>query len=166
MAGGANDGLYTYDLSLDEGGPRVPDVDDLGGNQFEDGTPPPPKGKRPHAGMFKQVNNTVAGRERVGPRCIVWVEWDSGESEWVITAVDAMGTGVTAASFTPTPDATGEVTISWEDGTLPAQTRKPIVHVTDAPGAGYGTAGVNELTVFLCELDESAANLNFMVEIR
>lgn len=166
MAGGANDGLYTYDLALADGGPRVPDVNDLGGNQFEDGTPPPPKGKRPHAGMFKQTNETLAGLCRIAPRAILWVEWDSGDSEWVVIAVDAMGTAVTAASITPTPIATGQVRLSWANGTLPPQSRKPLVHVTDADGIGRATAAVNQVDVFLKLITNTAANLSFAVEIR
>lgn len=164
MPGGAADGLYTYDLTVDQGGPRVPDALDLGGVEIQNGDPPPQKGAERDGDMDNVQTATLAGRERMGPMCRVHVEYTGGAH--VIVAIDAMGNNVAASKFEFTPNGTGDVTMAWEDGTLPPQGRKPRVTVVDAFGHGYATAGVNSARIYTAGATGTAANLNFEIELR
>jgi hypothetical protein len=164
MPGGAADGLYPYDLSADDGGPRVPDVDDLGGVEIQNGDPPPEKGAERDGDMDNVQTATMAGRERMGPMCRVHVEYTGGEH--VIVAIDAMGNSVVAENFSFTANGTGDVTMTWAEGTLPPQARKPRVTIVDAFGFGYATQGVDEATVFTADETGAAADLNFEIELR
>jgi hypothetical protein len=162
--GGAQDGLYTYDLTLEQGGPRVPDEDDLGGVEIENGDPPPQKGAARDGDMDNVQTATMAGRERMGPMCRVHVEYSAGEH--VIVAIDAMGNNVAATAFGFTPNGTGDVTMAWDEGTLPPQNRTPVVRVVDAFGHGYATAGVDSARIYTAGATGTAANLNFEIELR
>lgn len=163
MAGGAADGLYTYDIPLADGGPRVPDVGDLGGVDIVDGTPPPAKGADRDADMDNVQTQTMAGLCRMTAPCEVSVEYSAG---YVVVSVDSMGTAVEAGDFEFTVNGTGDVTMEWPDGTLPPQARKPKVTIPDAAGHGYGVAGVNEVRVRTRNDAGTATNLAFIVEIR
>lgn len=165
---GAIDDEYTYDRALADGGPYVPDVDDLGGDEIEDDAGnAPQKGSEPYGGLYNERARNLAGLNRMTSWCRLWLEWDSGESEWNIVHIDAMGTLLTSDSFTLTPDATGVVTIEWAAGTLPPMARKPLVFLTDAFGCGWGAiSDANAVTVRLHDEDKNLANLNFAVELR
>lgn len=162
MAGGAADGLYTYDIPLADGGPRVPDVEDLGGVDIVNGTPPPTKGADRDADMDNVQTQTMAGLCRMTPTCRVSVEYSAG---YAVVAVDAMGTAVAAGAFSFTPNGTGDVTMEWTAGTLPPQARKPRVYIPDAVGHGYAIAGVDEVRVYTRNESGTATNLAFIVEI-
>lgn len=162
MAGGAADGLYTYDIPLADGGPRVPDVEDLGGVDIVNGTPPPAKGADRDADMDNVQTQTMAGLCRMTPTCRVSVEYSAG---YAVVAVDAMGTAVAAGAFSFTPNGTGDVTMEWTAGTLPPQARKPRVYIPDAVGHGYAIAGVDEVRVYTRNESGTATNLAFIVEI-
>ena len=162
MAGGAADGLYTYDIPLADGGPRVPDVEDLGGVDIVNGTPPPTKGADRDADMDNVQTQTLAGLCRMTPTCRVSVEYSGS---YAVVAVDAMGTAVAAGAFSFTPNGTGDVTMEWTACTLPPQTRKPRVYIPDAVGHGYAIAGVDEVRVYTRNESGTATNLAFIVEI-
>ena len=162
MAGGAADGLYTYDIPLADGGPRVPDVEDLGGVDIVNGTPPPTKGADRDADMDNVQTQTLAGLCRMTPTCRVSVEYSGN---YAVVAVDAMGTAVAAGAFSFTPNGTGDVTMEWTAGTLPPQARKPRVYIPDAVGHGYAIAGVDEVRVYTRNESGTATNLAFIVEI-
>lgn len=161
---GAADNEYTYDADT----PFVPDVDDLGGEDFEDDTENAPQiGIEPHAGLFSEHTRNLAGLNRIGAFCRLWLEWTG--AAWTIIGVDAMGSDakVDDTKFTVTPDATGVVTISWTAGTLPAMSRKPLVKLTDDFGFAYGTVvTTNSIVVRIHDDTDTAANLDFCVDIK
>lgn len=160
MSGAPTD-EYTYDMAS----PVRPDLAALGGEDFRDSTSSPPqKGRDPYAGLYSEHARNLAGLNRITPTVRIWLEWVG--DEWTIIGVDAMGTLVDEDSFTLTPMSTGVVAISWAAGTLPPMQRKPLVHVTDDYGRGYGiVTGANEINVRLHDEDKVAADLNFAVDI-
>lgn len=169
MAGGAADGLYTYDLSTADGGPRVPDVDDLGGVEIENGDPPPHKGAERDADMDNVQTQTLTGLCRMGPFCRLWVEWDG--AAYVVAAVDAMGTAVTADDFELTPIGTGVVDIEWDDdpNPLPPLERTPRVQLTGGFGSAYAvtlTATSFEVRIHNDAHPAAADDINFCVDLR
>jgi len=163
--GGAQDGLYTYDLTVAQGGPRVPDEEDLGGVEIENGDPPPQKGAERDGDMDNVQTATLAGLVRTSAvLCRLHVEYSGGS--YVVVALDAMGRNVAASQFTPTVNGVGDVTWSWAAGVLPPQTRKPRVTVQGAFGHGYATFAVDSLRVFLADAAGTPTDLDFEVEIR
>lgn len=147
MAGGANDDTYTWDLEEADGGPRRGDIDDLGGDEVRDRTPAPHKGAEPHAGMYNERGRHIAGLERMGASARLDIEHNG--SAWVIVGIKAMGTNVTASTFTLTPVATGNMKVSWPAYTLPAQEMKPISICTQSDAWARCTASAaREVTVF------------------
>lgn len=166
---GAEDDVYTYDNPLADGGPFVPDITDLGGDEMaDDPQTPPQKGVDWYSGAANEHGRNIAGLNRVFPGfCALYIEWDSGASEWIIVYVDAMGTLVESASFTLTPVSTGVVTIAWTAGTLPAMSRKPLVQATDGFGHGYGTIlSANSVQVRMRSEAGSPAAENFVVFLK
>lgn len=166
---GAEDDVYTYDNLLADGGPFVPDIADLGGDEMEDDPQTPPqKGVDIYAGVLNEHGRNIAGLNRVfSGFCALYIEWDSGSSEWIVVYMDAMGTLVESASFTLTPVSTGVVTISWAAGTLPAMGRKPLVQATDGYGRGYATIlTANSVQVRMHDEAGSPAAENFVVFLK
>lgn len=166
MAGGVDDGIYTYDIPLADGGPRVPDAEDLGGTEIQDGDPPPHKGTQRSADMDNVQTPTLAGCARMAPTCRLWVEWSGGDP--AIVAVDSMGTLTpltSGSAFSFTPNATGDLTIAWLAGTLPAQGRKPRAWLTDDAGFSFASYAPNEIRVITSDASDTPADLNFAVEI-
>lgn len=161
---GAEDDEYTYDADT----PFVPDLADLGGEDFADDTEnPPTKGIEPYAGLFSEHSRNLAGVNRIICFCRIWLEWTG--AAWTITGLDAMGSEakVDDTMFTVTPDATGVVTISWTAGTLPAMARRPLVMLTGAYGSVYGTVvTTNSIVVRIHDDTDTAANLDFCVDIK
>lgn len=167
MAGGVDDGLYTYDILAADGGPRVPDASDLGGLEIQDGEPPPHKGAERSADMDNVQTATLAGCARMAPICRLWVEWSGGDP--AIAAVDSMGTltpltSGSAFSF-DVSHGTGDLVISWTAGTLPPQARKPHAWLTDDPGFAYATYDVNSVQILTSDTANAPADLNFAVDI-
>jgi hypothetical protein len=162
----AQDDTYTFDRLADDGGPYVPDVDDLGGAEIaDDPQNPPQKGAEPYGGMFNEVRRNVAGLNRCNWWATIWVEYDS--PNYSVTAVDCMGTLPVIGDFSAATGATGEVVISWPAGTLPAMARKPHAWTTDDFGlAGGAVTGPNEITVYVKDIAGSDADMNFAVELR
>jgi len=164
MAGGAADGIYTYDLPLVDGGPRVPDVNDLGGVQIKNGDPPPAKGAERDADMDNVQTETLAGVVRATPTCLLSVEFSAGE--YVIARLVTMGTQVEAGDFTlDNSGGTGDCVITWTAGTLPPLVGKPRVTIPDGPGFGWAAAGVNTAAVTLMELNQTPADIAFEIEL-
>lgn len=167
MAGGVSDGVYTYDIPVEDGGPRVPDADDLGGLEIQNGDPPPHKGAERSADMDNVQTATLAGLTRMGSTCRLWVEWSGGSP--LIANVDSMGT------LTPLTDGsafsfdvshgTGNLVIEWTDGTLPPQNRKPRVWLTDDAGFAYASYGPGFVQILTSDTSNTAADLNFAVEV-
>lgn len=159
--------VYTYDRAEADGGPYVPDVDDLGG-EIEDDAQNPPAGDEPSGQLYNERRDNIAGINRCIWWCTLWVEYSA--PDYVMTAVDAMATPtrVTSASFTPTPSGTGVVVITWAAGTLPPMARTPHVWLTDSHGAQPYAAvtGANEITIHLANTSGVAADRSFAVELR
>jgi len=165
---GAPDNKYTYELEIADGGPHRPDLADLGGADFQDRVgSPPKKGRDPYAGLYCETARNLAGLNRVGWVCGLWIEWDSGLSEWSVIHAAAMAseTWLTEESFTVTPGPTGTVTVSWDAGLLPALARKPIVEMTDGFERGYGTIDGTSVIVRIHDEAGSNANANFVLWI-
>lgn len=155
---GAIENVYTYDTPLEDGGPYVPDLAALGGEDFEDDAQTPPaKGTDPYAGLYSEHSRNLTGLNRMIAFAALWLEHDG--SSWNVIYVDAMGTLVEAESFTVTPVSTGVVDIEWEAGLLPAMSRKPVVMCTDGFGRGYGTV-LSALSVEVRLHDEGGSNSN------
>ena len=167
MAGGAADGIYPYDIPLADGGPRVPDEDDLGGVQIKNGDPPPAKGAERDADMDNVQTYTLAGLVRTGPMFHLSVEWDAGESEYVVAGMRGMPTKVKTTDFSfDNGGGTGDVIISWPDGTLPPLVGKPRIWCPDGPGYGWGTNGVNQVHLYLSELlTGNPTDINFEIDL-
>ena len=162
----ASDGTYTYDRLAADGGPYVPDEADFGEEMVDDAQNPPADDE-PNAGLFNERRSNLAGLNRCTWWCTLWVEYDGGSGDYNVTAVDAMGTLVTTANFTPTSGATGVVVITWTAGDLPAMARKPHAWCTDDHGSAYGeVTTANSITVYLADLAGTADDLNFAVELR
>jgi hypothetical protein len=161
----AQDDEYTYDRLAADGGPYVPDVDDLGGDELaDDAQNPPNQGAEPYAGMHNEVRRNLAGVNRCTWWATIWVTYSAGYS---VTAVDCMGTLVEVASITPTSGATGVVVLSWTAGTFPGMARKPRAWLTDDHGSAYGeVTTANSITVNLADLAAAAQDVSFAVEIR
>ena len=164
----AQDDTYTFDREVADGGPYVPDVADLGGDELEDDAQNPPnQGEELYAGQINEVVRNVAGLNRCNWWATIWVEWDG--AAWNVTAVDGMPSAdrVTSASITPTPSATGVVVLSWASGTFPAMARKPRAWCTDDHGFAYAeVTTTNSITVTLADTGGTADDLNFAVELR
>jgi hypothetical protein len=165
MAGGALDGKYTYDLTIEDGGPRVPDEIDLGGVQMKNGDPPPQKGAEEDADMTIVQTYTLAGLVRMAGTCRLSVEFDAIEMKYVIARVASMGTLVAADMFAlDNSGGTGDVIISWNAGVLPPLVGKPRMTIPDGPGFGWASAGVNQVNVTLMLLNQTPADINFEIE--
>jgi hypothetical protein len=163
MAGGAEDDLYTYDLSSGDGGPRRPDILDLGGAEIADGSPAPTKGDQWYGGQANEHGRNLAGLNRLTPSCRIFVEYTGVAFD--VTSVDAMGTLVVAADFTPTSSVTGTCNISWPANTLPPMQREPHAWLTGSFGSAYAAiVSANQIQVRLRDT-AALANLSFAVEI-
>lgn len=166
---GAVDNKFTYELEIADGGPRRPDLADLGGADMRDKAgSPPQKGRDPYAGLYNEHGRNLAGLNRVGWTCGIWMEWDIGASEWNVIHVAAMASDlwITEESITITPGPTGTVTLSWDEGLLPTMQRKPVVNMTDGFERGYAIIS-NQVSILVRIHNEagSAANANFVVWI-
>lgn len=164
---GASDDEYTYDRALADGGPYVPDVDDLGGDDIADNPQDAPQrdGTEPYDGLYNERGRNLAGVNRCIWWCTLWLEWDG--AAWSIANIDSMGTLVEAGDFTLTPGVAGELKIEWDGGTLPPMARKPRVWATDSFGRGWGEVmAANEIDVHLHNEAGSGANFHFAVELR
>lgn len=167
-AGGAEFDEYTYDLAVVDGGPRRPDLNDLGGEDFADnGGAAPHKGIDPYAGYYSEHARNVAGLNRLTPTARVWIEWTG--AAWIIVGAEGMGTAIDDTSFTLTPVSAGIVTVSWAAGTLPPMERKPLVMLTDSTGVTFAIVmdpnSVRVRTFNLSAAPPVAESLNFVLEI-
>jgi hypothetical protein len=166
MAGGIIDNLFTYDLLAINGGPRKPNLYDLGGDEMVDDDPAPKKFEQVCAAWANSTNRTLAALTRINGSVKVWVEFVALEP--IVTKVSAMGTLITNASITVTVVATGEVELEWAANTLPPMECEPISWLNDGPGAIHAKrdgTNQNKVLVFIYGSSWAGANLNFGVEI-
>ena len=155
-------GKSTYELALAQGGPRVPDVDDLGGCErvdFGQGPDAPDRPTMPNAPMDNLSNLMIAQREGMSPRATVWVVFIAGAP--TVIAVRAMSRLLDTTSFTISLISAGLVQITWAPGVLPAASLPPRVTLNAGPGAApWGkqiTGNANGVEVHTA--------LDFMVDI-
>lgn len=164
MAGGVEDGIYTYDIPEADGGARVPDVEDLGGVEIQDNYPPPTKGAQRGADMDNVQTATLAGLCRMMPTCRLWVEFPAGVA--TVVAVDSMGSNISVSDFILDQGAgTGDLSIEWNTAILPPQNRPPRVWLTGDRGFAYATYAAGSIEVFTSDASPTAADLAFAVEI-
>jgi hypothetical protein len=167
MAGGIEDGKYTYDLLAIDGGPRRPNLRDLGGDEMEDEDPAPKKFEQPTAAWANGANRTLAGLARLVGPAEVWVEFVSGAPQ--IVNASAMGTAVTTSTFTPTLVGTGEFSFEWPANTLPPMERQPLSYLNSGPGTIYArkdTVNPNKILVFMTNPSGVSTNFNFAVQVK
>lgn len=163
MAGGAEDNKFTYALTADDGGPRRPDLADLGGADIADGSPAPTKGAQWYGGQANEHSRNLAGLNRLNPLCRIFVEYSG--AAFVVVSVDAMDGDLVVGDFTPSTAGTGICDLEWAANTLPPMQREPHAWLTGSHGSAYGTiAGSNGIQVRLRDTS-AAANLNFAVEV-
>ncbi len=166
MAGGIEDDRYTYDLPAEDGGPRRPNLHDLGGDEMVDEDPAPKKYEQPTAAWANGVDRMLAGLARINGTVRVWVQFVSGSPQ--IISARAMGTGVSTTSFTPTLVAPGEVSIAWSAATLPPMECDPFPALNSGPGMIYAqrdNVDPNKINIFTHNSLGAPANLNFTVDI-
>lgn len=96
---------------------RRPTLEDLGGGAKIDGPVKPDKVTMLTADDMNQWGNVGTATGAVCPLAIVVVTNNAGT--YSVTGVRAPGTGIVAGSFTPTKNATGDVTLAWTAGVLP-----------------------------------------------
>jgi hypothetical protein len=166
MAGGGKDDKYTYDLEQADGGPRLPTEDDFGGDQMVDDPEEQPQFLVDMtAGGDNERNRNLAGLNRVNPRCRIWVDFSAGPT---ILHVKAMGTLLDETTFTPTPQATGHLRLSWPAWTLPAQECPPKAALNEGPGmihAQLVTGSPLAVDVFTYDATGTLADLAFNVDL-
>lgn len=162
MAGGIVDGKYTYDLLVADGGPRRPNLYDLGGDEMVDEDPAPKKFEQPSADWANNIDRVVAGLTRMVGPVDIWVEFVVGAPQ--VINVKAMGTTIVTTTFTPTLVTTGEVTLEWPANTLPPMECAPKSWLNSGPGTIYAKRDVsnqNMIRVYMTNASGVAANLNF-----
>lgn len=160
MAGGIDDDRFTYDLVALDGGPRKPNLRDLGGDEMVDDDPAPKKYEQVCAAWANGVTRMLAALARINGSVKVWVEFVAGNP--TVFKVSAMGTLIDNATITPTLVATGQVELEWDENTLPPMECEPISWLNSGPGTIYAKrdgTNPNKVLVFM------SANLNFGVEI-
>ena len=142
--------VLSWDIELDDGGPRRPSLADVGGATILDDAPAPDKSRMLYADLCNQVQKQVAAVGKVVSIAEISVEILAGVP--AIVGVIAPGTNVLIASFdAPTDNGAGDTTITWPDGTLPPASGKPEASMdTDgsylAPYAQNVTNGVRVKT--------------------
>jgi hypothetical protein len=124
LSGGAKDDRYTYDLGTVDGGPRVPDEDDLGGSEHVNEDPNPQEGVDPSAGANNEQVRNLAGLNRVNAIARICVEIDGGGNPIVVYA-SGMGTQITTSSFEIVVFVPGHLHIRWAENVLPPLRGKP-----------------------------------------
>ncbi len=160
MAGGIEDDRFTYDLLAIDGGPRKPNLHDLGGDEMVDDDPAPKKYEQVCAAWANGVGRLLAALVRINGSVKVWVEFVSGAP--IVSKVSAMGTMIDNSSITATLIGVGEVEVEWEANTLPPMENEPISWLNSGPGTIYAQrdgTNPNKVLVFM------SANLNFGLEI-
>lgn len=162
---GATDNKYTYELKIADGGPHRPDIADLGGADLRDKVgSPPQKGRDIYAGLVNEHGRNLAGLNRVGWTCGLWIEWDGAAWGVIHAAAMASDAWLTEESFTLTPGPTGTVTVAWDAGLLPTLQRKPIVEMTDGFERAYGLIDTaTSIVVRIHDEAGSPTNANFVL---
>lgn len=166
MAGGIDDGVYTYDLPPADGGARRPNLRDLGGDEVVNDDPAPKKYEQICAEWVNNTTRTLAGLARITGTVKVWVQFVSGQP--VVVKVSAMGTLLDTNSIVPTLVSTGEIALTWTALVLPAMEADPIPWLNSGPGTIYArrdNVNENKVLVFTTNPAGVGTNLNFGVEI-
>lgn len=114
---------YPYD----DNPPRLPSVEDLGGDAMIDDAGSPPGAGEPSAAAWNNFVRLLAASGRMLPTASIVVTFDAGAP--VIESVVAMRTTIAAADFTLTDNGTGDTTIEWAATVLPSQSRRPKSYV-------------------------------------
>jgi hypothetical protein len=109
----------SWDLPSNEGGPRRPSLDDLGGAQLEDDDPNPDPSE-PSADPFNQMTMQASAIAKVVNAALVNVQFTAGTP--AVAQVTAAGSAVDVPTFTLTDNGNGDTTVTW-----PAQSSPPTV---------------------------------------
>lgn len=157
-------------LTYDDTPPVRPALEDLGGAAKEnDPNFPPIPGVMPMAEEDNQKTQQIAAFAKVVPLAILTVTFAAGTPS--IANVKALGTNVTAASFTVVDNGDGDTTIWWASGTvLPPTAGAPIVSQADDTEidrirAFYTTVSGSPAVRVKTKLGATGADANFVVEI-
>lgn len=148
-----------------------PSLEDMGGARFEDDTTNPP----PHDGvkflyddLLNQLQRQVAAMGRLIPSARITIAYSGGTPS--IAKLVTMASNLVAADFTITDNATGDTTIAWAAGKLPAVESDPSVAILRGSASGVLVAELTAPTatsVRVKTLDDGvAADLRFTVDIR
>jgi hypothetical protein len=166
MPGGASDDTYTWDVPPSEGGARRAALADLGGAQVQDDVPGPDQGKDVYAGLVNELQRQVAGANRVISAARVWVRFQNGNP--FVQAAVAMGSQVSASSFTLTVVSPGVVQVTWASGVLPPMVGEPEVSLNSGPGMAWGIwipVNPNGVEIHTTDPTGQPAAMNFLVSI-
>lgn len=107
--------------------PGLSDVVD--GTKVNDGDDPPDDVSMPNAHEHNQMAAQIAAFAKVVPSARISVSQTTGT--YAITNVQSCGSNVTSGSFTLTKNATGDVSLTWTAGVLPATTGQPMATVNE-----------------------------------
>jgi hypothetical protein len=166
MPGGAPDDTYTWDIAQAQGGARRAALPDLGDAQVQDDVPGPDKGKDVYAGLVNELERQVAGVNRVIVATRVWVRFQNGQP--FVQGVAAMGSQVSAGSFTLTKVSMGIVQITWAAGLLPPLLGEPQVGLHSGPGMVWAVSisnNANGVEVHTTDQAGQPADQRFVVSI-
>lgn len=153
--------IYPYD----DDPPRLPSVEDLGGDAMIDDPGSPPGAGEPSAAAWNNFVRLLAGAGRMLPTASITVYFPSGAP--VIESVVAMRTTIAAADFTLTDNGTGDTTIEWAATVLPPQSRPPKAYVCDTFPRVIGAYAPTSLSVRVVTITDAAvaSNTRFTVDI-
>ena len=114
----------TFDLTP----ARRPSLDDTGGVGFQDSIKAPPDpATMPNAAQQNAGNAHSAAFGGVIAHTVISIHYASGTPG--VLLVGSARAGVIAGTFTVTPNATGDVSITWAAGTFPPAIALPMVSV-------------------------------------
>lgn len=159
-------------LTFDQSTPHRAALDELGGGAKEnDAINKPDPVKHATAEDFNQFSKQIEAFNRTTPLARLFVSLASGSP--VVTAVQAPGSGVVTADFTPIDNGTGDSTLWWTTGAggkLPAAVGVGGLTITsdvaiDEARAFLTTSGGNPAVRVKTKNGGSAVDANFTVEI-
>ena len=161
-------GTLPWNLPAQLGGPRRGALADYGGATCEDEDPKPDKITMLYADLVNGLQRHAEAVDNAIAAVIFTVTLDGGGA-FVLSQVAGPGDAARdVANFTLTPNATGDVSITWPAGTFPASIAGPMAGLNDATVGGGVNARLisNGVSVLTWTDANTAGNRAFTVVVR
>ncbi len=132
----------SWDLPVEQGGPRRPSLEDMGGATLEDDSYRPPERRRmPYAAQLNQLQKQASAQGNVVESLVLSVE--IAGSAPAVVAFTCPRTGVDLDDFDVDDNGVGDTTITWPADMFPPELTRAELSINQDVGQMVGGSVVS-----------------------